>query len=143
MAPIYLRVTVNGERFEQSTQRYIALSKWSAEAGKEKGTSEEVRTINYFLDALRQKAYNYQSEIIREGFPLTVEVFRKKWLGIKERTHSLLDVFQQHNEQLRQLIGMDCSKATYGKYRTTFDHTANFIKWKYQSNDLEINKTVL
>lgn len=37
LVPIYLRVTINGVRFEQSTQRYILLSKWSAEAGKAKG----------------------------------------------------------------------------------------------------------
>ena len=34
LVPIYLRVTINGERFEQSTQRYILPSKWSVEAGK-------------------------------------------------------------------------------------------------------------
>lgn len=140
LVPIYLRVTIDGARFEQSTQRYIAPSKWSADAGKAKGNHEEARTINYFLDALKQRVYNYQWEIIREGFPLTIDAFKKKWLGIKERTHSVLEVFQQHNEQLRQLIGTDCSKATFGKYRTTFDHTAGFIKWKYQSHDLEISK---
>ena len=101
MVPIYLRVTIDGERFEQSTQRYILLSKWSADAGKAKGGTEEARTINYFLDALKQKVYNCQANIIREGFPLTIDAFRKKWLGIKERTHSVLEVFQQHNEQLR------------------------------------------
>ena len=140
LVPIYLRVTIDGARFEQSTQRYIALSKWSAEAGKAKGNTEEAKTINYFLDALKQKVYNYQWEIIHEAIPLSVDAFRKKWLGIKERTHSVLEVFQQHNEQLKQLIGSDCSKATYGKYKTTFDHAASFIKWKYQSNDLDISK---
>jgi len=140
LVPIYLRVTIDGERFEQTTQRYIALSKWSSDAGKAKGNSEEARTINYFLDSLKQKVYNYQAEIIREGSSLTIEAFRKKWLGIKERTHSVLEVFQQHNDQLKQLIGMDYSKSTYGKYKTFYDHTANFIKWKYQLNDLEISK---
>ena len=43
LVPIYLRVTIDGARFEQSTQRYIALSKWSVEAGKAKGNTEEVK----------------------------------------------------------------------------------------------------
>src|SRR3954453_18369005 len=55
LVPIYLRVTIDGARFEQSTQRYIAPSKWSAHAGKAKGNTEEARAINYFLDALKQK----------------------------------------------------------------------------------------
>ena len=140
LVPIYLRVTIDGARFEQSTQRYIALSKWLVGADKAKGNTEEAKTINYFLDALKQKVYNYQWQIVREGFPLTVEEFRKKWLGIKQRVHSVLEIFKQHNEQLRHLIGTDCSKATYGKYRTTFDHVASFIVWKYQSKDLYISK---
>lgn len=140
LVPIYLRVTIDGVRFEQSTQRYIALSKWSADAGKAKGNTEEARTINYFLDALKQRVYNYQSEIIREGATLNIETFRNKWLGIKERTYTILEVFQQHNEQLEKLVGRDFSKSTFGKYKTAFDHTANFIKWKYQANDLSIDK---
>lgn len=140
LVPIYLRVTINGARFEQSTQRYILLSKWSAEAGKAKGNSEESKTINYYLDSLKQKVYDYQSEIIREKLPFTTQTFRSKWLGVHERCHTILEVFHAHNEQLKQLIGTDCAKATYGKYRTTYDHTANFIKWKYQQNDLEVSK---
>jgi site-specific recombinase XerD len=138
LVPIYLRVTIDGKRFEQSTQRYVLPSKWSAAAGKAKGNNEETKTLNYFLDALKQKVYQYQWEIIHEGLELTADAFRKKWLGVKERPYYLLEIFKQHNEQLRQLIGSDCSKATFGKYRTTCDHTAKFIKWKYQQNDIEI-----
>jgi integrase len=37
---VYLRVTINGERFEVSTQRYVESGKWSTSAGKVKGNSE-------------------------------------------------------------------------------------------------------
>ena len=43
---IYLRVTINGERFEVGTQRYIEPNKWSSAAGKVKENSEEARSIN-------------------------------------------------------------------------------------------------
>lgn len=140
LVPIYLRVTINGERFEQSTQRYILPAKWSAEAGKAKGNSEESKTINYYLDSLKQNVYDYQAEIIREKLQFSAQTFRAKWLGVCARTHTILEVFHTHNEQLKELIGIDCSKATYGKYRTTYDHTASFIKWKYQLNDYEVSK---
>ncbi len=139
LVPIYLRVTIDGRRFEQSTQRCVLPAKWSAASGRAKGNNEEAKTLNYFLDALKQKVYNHQSEIAHESSGLTIDTFRKKWLGIKERPYCLLEIFKQHNEQLRQLIGLDCSKATFGKYRTTYDHTTKFIKWKYQVNDVEIN----
>src|SRR4030095_7811738 len=67
LVPIYLRVTINGKRFEQSTQRYVVPARWSAAAGKAKGNTEEARTLNYFLDALKQKVYKFQWEIVQEG----------------------------------------------------------------------------
>src|SRR3954469_21347844 len=96
LTPIYLRITINGERFEQSTQRYISLKAWSKDAGRAKGNSEEARTINYFLDSLRQKVYDYQREIMQNNEPFNLQTFKKRWLGIKERTYTLLEVFKAH-----------------------------------------------
>lgn len=47
--PIYLRVTIGGERFVWSTQRYAEQQKWSGASGKVKGTTEEAKTINAYL----------------------------------------------------------------------------------------------
>lgn len=140
LVPIYLRVTINGVRFEQSTQRYISQNKWSVETGRAKGSSEDSRTINDFLDTLRQKVYTNQREIISEGNFFNLDSFREKWLESKERRHTLLEVFKHHNDQMFSLIGSDCSNATHGKYKTTFDHTAAILKWKFGVNDINIAK---
>ncbi len=58
--PIYLRVTVNGERIEFSTKRYIHPGKWSVEGSCMKCTSAEAKNTNSFLDALKAKVYDYQ-----------------------------------------------------------------------------------
>jgi Arm DNA-binding domain len=73
--PIYLRVTINGKRFEVSTSNYLEPSKWLASAGKAKGNSEEARTINAHLDVLKRKAYDYRRELIMEGEPFIIETF--------------------------------------------------------------------
>jgi hypothetical protein len=135
---IYLRLTINGERFEVSTQRFIEPSKWSISAGKVKGNSEEARSINQHLDILKQKVYTYQKSIVQEGKDFTKEMLRLKWYGIEQRTHTLVEVFSQHNDQLRSLIGKDNSAATYTKYRTTLDHTISFLKYKFKRTDIEI-----
>jgi hypothetical protein len=96
-----------------------------------KGNTEEARSVNSFLDALKQRVYSYQKEIIMEGLPVDAANFRIKWLGIKEKVFTLLEVFKTHNDPIFELIGSDCSKATHGKYKTTYDHTKAFLKWKY------------
>jgi len=60
LLPIYLRVTINGQRFETSTKRYLEANKWSVESGKAKGNTDEARGINAYLDMLKQKVYNLQ-----------------------------------------------------------------------------------
>lgn len=140
LVPIYLRVTINGVRFEQTTQRYVAPEKWSVEGGKARGNTEEARSINYFLDTLKQKVYNYQCEIIRDGESVDVENFRRKWLGLKVTVYTLLQIFQEHNDQMYALIGEECSKCTHLKYKTTYDHTAAFLKYKYNIKDIDIKK---
>ncbi|HEY0059648.1 MAG TPA: Arm DNA-binding domain-containing protein, partial [Flavisolibacter sp.] len=89
---IYLRVTVNGKRFEVSTQRYIEPSKWSQVAGKAKGSSEEARSINSYLDLLKNKVYDYQREILQADEPFTKETLRNKWQGVSDRSHTLVEV---------------------------------------------------
>ena len=136
---VYLRVTIDGQRFEVSTQRYVETAKWSIQAGKMKGNSEESRSINQYLDSMKQKVYDYQKGISNEGKTFTKETLRMKWYGIDERTHTLVEVFKHHNDQLKALIGKDCSYATFGKYRTTLDHTISFMKWKFEKADIGIS----
>ncbi len=136
---IYLRVTINGERFEVSTQRYVETAKWSVSAGKVKGNSEEARSINQHLDNLKQRVYDYQKTSVLEGRQFTKEMLRLKWYGLEQRTHTLVEIFKQHNDQLKALIGKDNSKATYTKYRTTLDHTLSFLQWKFKRSDIEIS----
>lgn len=126
---IYLRVTINGERFEISTQRYVEPPKWSTSASKVKGNSEQARSINQYLDSLKQKVYEYQKIITYEGNNFIKETLRMKWYGIEQRPYPAGSL-QQHKEQLKSLIGKDNSKATYTKYQTTLDHTLSFLQWK-------------
>ncbi len=39
LAPIYIRITVNGQRIDQSIQRYVEVARLSAAAGCAKGTA--------------------------------------------------------------------------------------------------------
>ena len=133
------RVTINADRFEVSTERCVEPPKWSTSAGKVKGNSEEARSINQYLDSLKQKVYDYQKSITQEGKNFTKEMLRAKWYGIEQHAHTLLQVFREQNDQLRSLIGKDNSKATYTKYRTTLDHTISFLQWKFKRSDLEIS----
>jgi len=140
LVPIYIRVTVDGERIEFSTKRYTHPDKWSVEGNRMKGTSVESKSTNSYLDALKAKVYDYQQQLIREDEPVNVENMRNKILGIDKRSHMLIGIFQQHNDEIKALIGKDYAAATHVRYETSLKHTEDFLKWKYKVSDIDIRK---
>lgn len=105
-----------------------------------KGYSGEAKSINSFLDALKAKVYDYQQQLIRADESVNAENMRNKILGIEKRSHMLIGIFQQHNDEIKALIGKDYAAATHVRYETSLKHTADFLKWKYKVSDLDIRK---
>lgn len=137
--PIYMRVTIDGERFDVGTRRFVDPERWSQEAGRMLGHSEEAKSINSFLDALRVRAYDHQKAILLEGKELTMAAFKHKWMGIvTERPRMMLEIFEHHNKQMKELIGSEFSPLTYERYVTSKKHTHDFMKWKYNVDDMNI-----
>ncbi len=139
LVPIYMRVTIDGQRFEVSVKRYVKAEQWSAEAGRLKGNHEEAKQLNSLLDAFKVRAFDYQREILSECKPFTVETYRVKWLGLNiERPRMLLEIFEHHNKQMKELIGQEFSPLTFERYTTSKKHTRDFMKWKYNMDDMNI-----
>ncbi|MBL0742108.1 site-specific integrase [Chryseolinea lacunae] len=139
--PIYMRVTLNGERYDLGTKRFIPIQNWSVEAGKAKGNSEIARSINSFLETLRAKAFDHQRQILVEGKPLTLQEFKNRWQGISsERSRMLMEIFEQHNGQMKSLVNREFSPLTLERYITSKKHTQEFMNWKYKVNDIDIKK---
>ena len=138
--PIYLRITINGVRLEHSIHRFVEAGKWSSATGRMKGSSNDARILNIYLDALSQKVRATEREMIQEGILITFEAFKEKWSGASERPRMILEIFQEHNDRLGQLVGKDYEPATLERYKTSKEHTASFIRWKYKTADIDIKK---
>jgi site-specific recombinase XerD len=135
---IYLRITIDGRRFEPASQRFIAKSDWMKKVNIVNPEAIHGKEINEHLQILKHKAYRYQREIMMEGQALTIENFRKKWLGIGERQRMVLEVFAEHNSKVEMLVGKDFADGTLERYVTSLEHTRRFILWKYKLKDFPI-----
>ena len=140
LVPIYLRITIDGQRIEQSTNRFVDPLKWSKEQGKMKGQSEEARILNTYLDILKGNIYNMQKEIIHDGNEATFENFRNKFFGIEERKKMLVPIFEDHNQKMEALLNQEFAPGTLERYKTSLKHTIDFLKWKYNVSDIDIKK---
>jgi site-specific recombinase XerD len=138
--PIYVRLTVDGKRLEFSTKKFVETSKWSSELSKMKGTTEEARSINSYLDLMKTKVFNAQMELMHRNENLTIENFKEKLLGTEQRQRMLIPIFQDHNNKIKELVGKEYAPGTLERYKTSLSHTIEFLQWKYKVSDIEINK---
>ena len=138
--PIYIRLTVDGQRFEFSSKKFIEKSKWSPELSKMKGNSEEARTINNYLDLMKSKVFDIQMELIHKNDELSLENFKSRILGTHQRERMLIPIYQNHNDKIEELIGNGYAYGTLERFKISLKHLQDFILWKYNDSDISITK---
>jgi hypothetical protein len=51
-----------------------------------------------------------------------------------------MKIFQQHNDEVKNLVGKDFAPGTLERYKTSYDHTKSFMEWKYACQMLDIKR---
>ena len=137
-APIEVTITLNGERSSFSTGKLVTVGTWDKAKQQVKGKSEEAKTINAFLIALKSRLYQKESELIDRGFIVTAELLRDAYFdkieSLKERT--LMSVLEEHNEEKRTMVGKTVAPATMWQFEYTGRLLQEYITSKYKRNDL-------
>jgi integrase len=135
---VYLRVTVDGECREISIKRQWIPDQWNSKTGRATEINEEANELNRYLDTISNKVNQIQRNLIDDGKPVTAENIKNIFTGRGQKKHFILEAFQDHNRQMKALIGKEFAPATLTRYKTACAHLNNYIKWKYQKNDFEI-----
>jgi len=139
-APIYARVTINGKRIEISTQREVSILEWDARSQTVIGKSQEAKETNNYLATVKAKILSCHSKLEARGADVTVETLKNEYIGVVEKPRMLMQIIQQHNDDIKTLIGKDYCRATWVKYNTTQKHLTDFLKWKYNLSDINIKE---
>ncbi len=137
---IYVRITVNGERSEFSTRRKIHPSQWDAAYGKVLGFSQEVRQLNSQLSKIRTDLYRHADLLKGREQTLTAESLKEAYLGLDKPTKMLLEVFQEHNDQVNSLVGKEFAEGTAERYRTAKSHLEEYLQKELRKKDIPINQ---
>ena len=141
-APIYVRITINGKRAEFSTKRTIEPIKWNNAKGRAKGSNEQIKALNKYLDTIQAKVYDKQQDLMQKNKSITAVSLKNAYLDITYDKKTLLGVFKTHNQKINQLIGNGFTKATVEKYELSYKHLKEFIKLNYKADDLHLNEVL-
>ena len=138
--PIYVRLTVNGERLEFSSKKFIDKTKWSPELAKMKGQSDEARSINGYLDMMRNKVLGAELQLINKKEELSIENFQTILLEKERNVRMLIPIFQDHNDRMKELLGKQYAPGTLQRFEVTLNHLKGFLLWKYEVTDIRLDK---
>ncbi len=106
-APIYARITINEVRTEFSTKRFIEPEKWVNKAGYAQGNTEDIKTLNAHIAAVRTQLFQHHDKLLQAGKAVTVEsvFYRRKCadMGLQP-THDLFQLFRYQGNPIQQKL---------------------------------------
>ncbi len=135
-APLYARVTVDGQRTDIALKRKIELEKWSDVKGMAKGRSEEIRSLNTFLERIRGRLTECYQELQLNKVLVTALGVKNKFLGVEEKEHSLMSLIEYHNTEMNHLLEWGTMK----NYHTTKKYIRMYLKQKLRTSDLYLSQ---
>ena len=138
--PIYLRITVNGKRAETTSGRECQPANWNGKTGRLRGTKEEIKTLNAYLDNLQSQVYEAHKALTESGASITADLIKNKLLGKSEKAKMIIAIFKEHNKKVAALVGNEYAAGTLTRYETSLKHTQSFMEWKYQVSDIDIKE---
>jgi len=134
---VYIRITVDGIPKEASIQRKCAHKLWHQQLGRSVGKDELSQTLNSFLTTLEAKIEKKRTDLISSDKQVTAEILIDYVKGRDTPKHYLLEEFKKHNDQLKILVEKEkAADGTRERYDTAYMHTQNYLKWKYDKDDI-------
>ncbi|WP_136467993.1 site-specific integrase [Flagellimonas onchidii] len=133
-APIYVRITVNGQRTEFNTELWCPVEEWDNKMNRAVGRTLKARTLNDELDVIKVDLKESYKELQREGKYITSQSLKARYQGTDHGNETLLGLSKYHYDKNR----IKLAKGTLKNYTTTETYLRNFIEKRFKTPDLPL-----
>jgi site-specific recombinase XerD len=139
-SPIYLRITLNGQRTEISTNRSILEENWNKHSERAKGNREEVRIFNGYLDSLSIKVKRCFNDLLDSGDFFDVNDLKNSMNGKGKINKTLIQIYEENNKLMRQEEGIKYVQNTVDRYFISIERLKKFILNEYNVQDIPLDR---
>ena len=141
LVPIFQRITINSQRIERSTGKYIQPELWSSHVAVLKGKSEQARSINSHLCKLQNEVLEAEKDLILHRKEVNYINMKNILTGKGEKERTIVPIFQEHTDRIQALVPVgEFAQGTVERYKTTLNHFKSFLESKYKVSDIAIAK---
>ncbi|MBT3302640.1 MAG: site-specific integrase [Bacteroidetes bacterium] len=138
-APIYVRISYDGSRTEMALNRSIDPDFWNLHRAQVKGNSKTAIQINQYMKTIEYQLYERLQDLREENKPISAKAIKNTFLGIEENKITLVSIFEDHNTNAKQLIGIDMNEKTYSRYVSCLKNLKEFMKKYHGKEDMDMN----
>jgi site-specific recombinase XerD len=131
-APIYARISVDAKRADFSVKQWIEEKNWCTKKGAAKGTREEIRSLNLFLEQLRAGFVATYQELLLQRKLITAQAIKNAFLGLEEREYTLRKIMEYHDKTMRDSLAWGTMK----NYGATQRYLQSFLKSRFRTDDI-------
>jgi len=139
VCPLYVRCTLNGQRFEVATGFMVHHDNWNESKQLIKGRTEDVKIINNRLEKIRTKIQDIYNQLESIGEPFDVLIIKERFLG-NRKEKGLLEVFDSVVTNIEARLEKDYSSGTLKHYQTTKKRLVEFLKTRSERSDIALSK---
>lgn len=139
-APVCVRVTVNKRMVEMQIKRSVPVELWNQQKQCSKGRDASSRELNLYLENVRTRIYQIRRELETDGMDVTALAIRDYFYGRQKANYFLTEVYAEHNEKCRALIGKEYRVSTVEKFETSLSHIKEFLRKEYQTSDILLSE---
>ena len=137
--PVMLRININGAKVALQIKRFINPKDWDSVRYCMKGRNAEARVFNEYIDAVKLRTHQKYNELIALHDHVSPHLLRDAVLCINTaKARMLIEIWEDHVETLRKLIGKENSRTTYLKYDLAKRHMVAFLKRNYKAADVSV-----
>lgn len=136
--PIMLRISMQGQQAEIQLKRDVNPALWNQ--AKERCTGKDITSqeINRYLESVRHRLYDIHRTMEEEGRLINPNEIKRKFLGVDEEHKMFFQVFQEHNDKCRELIGKDYAKVTISRFDTCLKYFKEMVLAKHRVKDIPL-----
>jgi len=135
-APVRVRVTYDKVYVELQLKRSILVSLWSQEKERAIGKDRNSTELNHYIDALRVKLYQIYQDLELDGKIISARAIINRYQGKDEAFKTLYNVFKEHNDNCRKLIGTDYAEITVRRYDNCLKYLMELVKCTFKQDDI-------
>ena len=139
-APIYARITINGRRAEFSIKRSLIPNEWDPARGRSSKKTKKAISLNEYIDEVWSRIHEVRKQLEHEGKEVLAHEVQDRYLGKDTKRKKILELYQEHNDLLKERIGKGVAYGTWERHRTSRTHFESFCKTieSYSQNSYNI-----